>query len=531
MHVFSLLEEQAWNPKQHVEKVLGEIGEGDVTVACWEPGQISPNHCHPDATEIYFCFGAAARCARRRRRSTSCRARSWCIRRARCTNTSTDRSVRCCSASATATTCRAATSTGAATRSGSKSAGRRIFPAKSTRVRDLWQPKDFQEMKDNVKRVFYVRYLAHPCYLDIIAQRPEIRIDKLENETPDEVAEPIITAAHAYQIGSARDELQPRYHAQRDLLARMPNLLVVSTNGAGFDTVNVKDCTEAGVLVVNQTGGNADAVAAHVLAMMLMLSKQIIQTNHALRRGTMHDRTAFMGSDVHGRTIGIVGLGNVGRRVAELCRGLFGMQVIACDPYLDEQTIAERGAVKVTLDELLRRADFVSINCPLDDDDARHDRRAGIRADAAARLLHHHRARLHPRRARARRGAAGEADRRRRPRRLGQGAAAARPSAAAIRQRDREPAHRRRHARGARQHGQDRRRADDHDARRQAPAPHRQSAGVAAYAKRFEQTFGFAPRGRPASAGLATRNGGKLRRAYSCRQRSLITRLRQGQPQ
>ena len=56
MHVFSLLQEQEWNPTHHVEKVLGEIGEGDVTVACWEPGQISPNHCHPDATEIYFCF-------------------------------------------------------------------------------------------------------------------------------------------------------------------------------------------------------------------------------------------------------------------------------------------------------------------------------------------------------------------------------------------------------------------------------------------------------------------------------------------
>src|SRR5919109_525561 len=222
-------------------------------------------------------------------------------------------------------------------------------------------------MKDNVKRVFYVRYLAHPCYLDIIAQRPEIRLDKLENDTADAVAEPIIAAAHAYQIGSARDELNPRFYVRRELIARMPNLLVVSTNGAGFDTVNVKDCTDAGVLVVNQTGGNAEAVAAHVLAMVLALSKQVVQTNHALRRGTMRDRTTFMGSDVKDRTIGIVGIGNVGRRVAELCRGLLGMQVIACDPYLDEKAIAARGAVKVTLEELLRRADFVSINCPLDE--------------------------------------------------------------------------------------------------------------------------------------------------------------------
>jgi len=53
MQVFSLHEEQEWNPQQHIEKVLGRIAEGDVTVACWEPGQVSPYHCHPEATEIY----------------------------------------------------------------------------------------------------------------------------------------------------------------------------------------------------------------------------------------------------------------------------------------------------------------------------------------------------------------------------------------------------------------------------------------------------------------------------------------------
>jgi quercetin dioxygenase-like cupin family protein len=56
MHVFNLEHEQRWDPKRHVEKILGRIADGDVTVACWEPGQISPYHCHPHATEIYFCF-------------------------------------------------------------------------------------------------------------------------------------------------------------------------------------------------------------------------------------------------------------------------------------------------------------------------------------------------------------------------------------------------------------------------------------------------------------------------------------------
>src|SRR5207302_6445292 len=164
---------------------------------------------------------------------------------------------------------------------------------------------DVSSAKENVKRAFYVRSLNHPNYLEIIATRPEIRLDKLERDSPEALVGPTMAAAHAYQISSARDELPAQFHANKNMLARAPNLLIVSTGGAGYDTVNVKDCTDAGVLVVNQTGGNAEAVASHVLAMVLALSKQIVQTDHALRRGSMRDRAAFMGSDVHGRTIGI----------------------------------------------------------------------------------------------------------------------------------------------------------------------------------------------------------------------------------
>ena len=61
MEAFSLTGEQEWDPRRHVEKILGDIAGGDYTVACWEPGQISPNHCHPDATEIYFCFSGGGK--------------------------------------------------------------------------------------------------------------------------------------------------------------------------------------------------------------------------------------------------------------------------------------------------------------------------------------------------------------------------------------------------------------------------------------------------------------------------------------
>jgi D-3-phosphoglycerate dehydrogenase / 2-oxoglutarate reductase len=220
-------------------------------------------------------------------------------------------------------------------------------------------------MPVNTKRVFYVKYLAHHGYADVLAQRPDVRLDRLENDADDAAAAPILADAHAYQVGSARDELAAKYHVHKDLLARTPNLLLVSTHGAGYDTVDVKACTAAGVLVVNQSGGNAESVAEHVLAMLLCLSKRVLETDRALRREDGVRRDAFMGMEALGKTIGIVGIGNVGRRVAELCRGLLRMRALAYEPYLSAPEIAARGAEKVDLEALLRRADYVSINCPL----------------------------------------------------------------------------------------------------------------------------------------------------------------------
>src|SRR6201997_5897380 len=133
-------------------------------------------------------------------------------------------------------------------------------------------PTESKAMTVNSKRVFYVKYLAHQIYADILKARPDVRLDRLENESPDQISTPILSAAHAYQIGAARDELAKHFHVDRDLLIRAPNLLIVSSNGAGFDPVDVEACTAAGVVVVNQSGGNAHSVAEHALGMMLTLS-------------------------------------------------------------------------------------------------------------------------------------------------------------------------------------------------------------------------------------------------------------------
>jgi D-3-phosphoglycerate dehydrogenase / 2-oxoglutarate reductase len=217
----------------------------------------------------------------------------------------------------------------------------------------------------NAKRVFYVKYLADPVYAEILGARDDVRLDRLDNESADDVAAPVLAAAHVYQIGSARDEIAQRFHVDAGLIAKMPDVLIVSTSGVGYDTVDVKACTEAGILVVNQAGGNREAVAEHALGMLIAVSKRIPETNLVMRRERLTDRTAFMGNDVFGKTIGIIGLGNVGSRLAELTRGLFAMQVLAYDPCLTAAVCSERGAEKVELADLMARSDYVSINCPL----------------------------------------------------------------------------------------------------------------------------------------------------------------------
>lgn len=104
-------------------------------------------------------------------------------------------------------------------------------------------------------------------------------------------------------------------------------------------------------------------MAEHALGLMLSLAKNIARSDRAMRREAGIDRFAFTGSELKGKTVGIVGLGRIGTRTAELCR-VFGMRVVATDPHLPEAEIASRGAQKVGFGELLRQSDFVSVHCP-----------------------------------------------------------------------------------------------------------------------------------------------------------------------
>jgi len=214
------------------------------------------------------------------------------------------------------------------------------------------------------KTVFYFNFIAHQRFLDVIATRPDIELHKFHNDSPKEDVKKVMAVAHAYQIDSARAGIPEKYYATQALLDQCPNLLIVSANGAGFDTVDVPACTEAGVLVMNQTGGNREAVAEHALGMILALSKRIAETDRAMRDGSIKERLHYMGDEVSGKTLGIIGIGNTGSTLSKKCAAALDMRVLAYDPYVDADTMARFSATKAELDEVLAQADYVSVHCP-----------------------------------------------------------------------------------------------------------------------------------------------------------------------
>lgn len=201
----------------------------------------------------------------------------------------------------------------------------------------------------------------------VFEQHPGYTLTTIERGADEPTFVEALSEAHAYQISSAKDETPARWRADAGLLAQAPNLLCVSTSGSGYDTVDVDACTQAGVLVMCQSGANAQAVAEHTLGLMIVVFKRLAETDRLLRQERGFTREDVMGREIAGKTLGLMGLGHVGRRVAALAQA-FEMRVIACDPALDEATMAGYGAQKSSLETLLRESDFVSLHCPRNDE-------------------------------------------------------------------------------------------------------------------------------------------------------------------
>ncbi len=220
-----------------------------------------------------------------------------------------------------------------------------------------------------MKYVCYFERLLDPDLFErILTEGGDIELSRVDREmTASSVAE-ALCGIHGYHTRGGSQLVPENFRINREFIAKCPDLVAVCTGGAGYDAINVADCTDAGILVANQAGLNAEAVAEHALAMMLCLTKQIAQVNMALRRDPELDRFAFRNNDIFGKTLGVVGLGQIGTRVAEICSGAFGMTVLATHPRLTPEQAEQRHARLVALPELLAQADFVLVACGLSDE-------------------------------------------------------------------------------------------------------------------------------------------------------------------
>ncbi|MGH6927969.1 MAG: phosphoglycerate dehydrogenase, partial [Dongiaceae bacterium] len=150
-----------------------------------------------------------------------------------------------------------------------------------------------------------------------------------------------------------------------EILAAAPKLKVVGRAGIGVDNIDVPAATQRGVVVMNTPHGNSITTAEHAIAMMFALARQIPQADKSTQAGKW-EKSRFMGVELTGKTLGIVGCGNIGSIVAERAHGL-KMKVIAFDPFLSDERARDLNVQKVDLDTLLTRADIITLHTPLTD--------------------------------------------------------------------------------------------------------------------------------------------------------------------
>lgn len=220
-----------------------------------------------------------------------------------------------------------------------------------------------------------------PLAADVFEQRG-IEVDVITDMDKDQLSEKI-GEYDGIAIRSAT-KITPK------TLANPGNLKVIGRAGIGVDNVDVKAATGAGIVVMNTPFGNAITTAEHAITMMLSLARQIPAANASTHAGKW-EKSRFMGVELMGKTLGIIGCGNIGAIVADRAQGL-KMKVVAFDPFLSEERAQTLGVEKVSLEELLPRADFISLHTPLTDQtrnilgaDALNKTKAGVRIINCAR--------------------------------------------------------------------------------------------------------------------------------------------------
>lgn len=152
----------------------------------------------------------------------------------------------------------------------------------------------------------------------------------------------------------------------KEVLDAAVNLKAITMPVAGMNHIDLAYAKQKGIIVTNASGGNSNAVAEMTFCKILDMARHGAAANAALKNEHRWNKYAWLGFELKGKTIGIIGYGKIGQRVGQIARG-FGMDVIACDPAYDSKQMEAIGAKKVTLEELLKTARVISIHTPLDE--------------------------------------------------------------------------------------------------------------------------------------------------------------------
>ena len=183
------------------------------------------------------------------------------------------------------------------------------------------------------------------------------QVDVITGETPEQ----LIARIGDYDGLAIRSSTR----VTKEILAAATNLKVIGRAGIGVDNVDIPAASAQGVVVMNTPFGNSITTAEHAIALMFALARQIPEANAQTQAGTW-PKNGFMGVEVTGKILGLIGAGNIGSIVAARALGL-RMKVVAFDPFLTEDRAIEMGVEKVELDGLLARADFITLHTPLTD--------------------------------------------------------------------------------------------------------------------------------------------------------------------
>jgi phosphoglycerate dehydrogenase-like enzyme len=219
-------------------------------------------------------------------------------------------------------------------------------------------------------RSFQVAYTAdffdaagQPKFRDygtsLLDQEPAIHVSQLD-ANPAEITPELITGKQGVIV------LSPRVTAVT--LSNSENLLAISRFGVGYDNVDVPACTKADVLATITRGAVDRPVAEATVGWMIALSHHVLVKDRLVREGRWDDRTQFMGTELRDRTLGVVGVGGIGKSIVKLLAGFEMNAPLVFDPYIQDSEAESLGVRKVELDVLLGESDFVSINCPLNDE-------------------------------------------------------------------------------------------------------------------------------------------------------------------